>query len=83
MKYNLVFSFAIILGIAMPAGQVQAAGWICSATGLKAYRYSGGNKAYIHLKPYGSGHNYPVTRVSDTRVEGRTKDGTDFVCTKK
>ena len=57
------------------------AAWTCSAQNLVNSRYSGGSSAYIHLKGYGSGGRYRVTKQNDSRVTGTTKDGTPFTCT--
>ncbi|MCP4319417.1 MAG: hypothetical protein GY789_26375 [Hyphomicrobiales bacterium] len=62
---------------------VAAATWECTAKNLKNYRYTGGARAMIHLSPYNSGGNYRVTKVSDTKVTGKTKDGTSFTCVVK
>lgn len=56
------------------------AGWACTAPNLINSRYSGGSSAYIHLKGYGSGGRYRVTKETDSRVTGTTKDGTPFTC---
>lgn len=73
---------AICLALALFASPA-AAKWECTADKLKAYRYTGGGKAMIHLSPYGKGGWYRITRVDDKTVEGKTKDGTPFRCRDK
>jgi hypothetical protein len=60
----------------------EAAGWKCAAKRLKNSSYKGGKTAYIHLSPYNNGGSYKVTKVSSTKVTGKTKDGTPFTCKK-
>lgn len=59
-----------------------AAGWQCTASGLKNARYSGSGKAYIHLRGYGRGDKYSVKKEGKCRV-GYTGDGTKFTCCPK
>jgi hypothetical protein len=73
----------LAVGGSLVAPPAAAATWECSANKLKNYRYTGGRTAMIHLTPYQSGGSYPVTKVSDTKVTGKTKDGTAFTCVKK
>ncbi|WP_271088043.1 hypothetical protein [Hoeflea poritis] len=63
------------------ATPAEAASWKCTAKKLKNASYRGGRTAMIHLSPYKSGGRYPVTKVSDKKVVGKTKDGTPFTCT--
>lgn len=64
------------------AAASTTAAWTCTADNLVDSRYSGGSSAYIHLKGYGSGGRYRVTRQSDGTATGKTKDGTPFTCTR-
>lgn len=54
--------------------------WKCSAKNLANASYDGGSSAYIHLAPYGRGHDYPVTKRGRNKVIGTTSNGTPFVC---
>ena len=74
---------ATALATAMYSTPASAAKWECSAKNLKNFSYRGGKKAMIHLSPYSSGGRYTVTEVSETKVVGKTKDGTSFTCVKK
>jgi len=74
---------ATAFATAVSSTPASAAKWECSAKKLKNYSYRGGKKAMIHLSPYSSGGRYTVTKVSDTKVVGKTKDGTSFTCVKK
>ncbi len=65
----------------MTSTSSEAASWKCTAKKLKNASYRGGKTAMIHLSPYKSGGRYPVTKVSDKKVVGKTKDGTSFTCT--
>ena len=75
---QLVLTAVLIL---VPAAAEAA--WTCSASKLKAFRYNGGAKAYIHLAPYGKGGWYAVRKAGATKATGRTKNGTRFTCRKK
>ena len=66
------------------AGSVNAGnGWSCTANNIQTARYSGGSRAYIHLRPYKDGKRYKVTlNASKTRATGKTSNGTSFACSK-
>ena len=57
--------------------------WVCAAKGLKTARYSGGSRAYVHLKSFRKGSDYAVTKNSDGSVSGKTANNTPFVCRPK
>lgn len=85
MKYTFRIS-AIAIGMISGFGMTvpaAAENWVCSAKNLVNYQYTGGSRAMIHLSPYNSGGSYKVTKVSDAKVTGKTKDGTPFTCIKK
>jgi hypothetical protein len=79
----LIAGVSVALDALLMTTPAVAARWECSAKNLKSYRYTGGSSAMIHLSPYPNGGTYPVTRVSATKVTGKTKDGTAFTCTLK
>lgn len=61
----------------------SASKWTCTAQGLKEARYDGSGEAYIHLSAYTTGGKYKVTKNAEgTKATGKTKDGTEFTCTK-
>lgn len=63
--------------------KLTASKWTCTAQGLKEARYDGSNEAYIHLSAYTTGGKYKVTKNAEgTKATGKTKDGTEFTCTK-
>lgn len=76
MKKVLLLSIVVLLAALSAA---DAASWKCSAKNLADGTYSGGGTAYIHLSPYKSGHEYPVTKKGKTAT-GVTQDGTKFTC---
>lgn len=81
---RLPILLALLLVLTGPTlTSAQASQWTCAAAGLKSFRYDGGDKAMIHLAAYSYGGEYPVTKVSETEVQGKTQDGTSFTCTKK
>ncbi|QTL03595.1 hypothetical protein J5J86_23190 [Aquabacter sp. L1I39] len=57
----------------------KPASWTCSASGLQASEYKGGDAAYIHLVGYSSGNYYPVEKKGNV-VTGVTSNGTKFTC---
>jgi hypothetical protein len=63
-----------------PDGISTSAGWICSADGLKAAEYGGGNVASIQLQSDSQGRVYTVRRINETTAQGTTQNGTSFVC---
>lgn len=69
---------ALIMLIAF-TGTAHAASWTCTAKNMITGNYDGGSTAYIHLSPYGRGHDYPVAKRGKT-VTGHTSNGTPFVC---
>lgn len=71
----------LIASIATPALS-RSNSWTCTAAKLADGHYEGGATAYIHLSPYSSGHDYPVTRKGKV-VMGTTMDGTPFKCSQK
>lgn len=79
---NTVFVAVALAGLSGAAAAQSGKKWICTAEKLQNFSYKGGKTAMIHLKPYKSGGNYQVTPVSDTKVTGKTKDGTPFICEK-
>jgi len=81
MKLSIIFAAAVLALALAEVTPAMAAGWKCTASKLKSYRYTGGSKAYIHLSPYGRGGWYRVKKVSPKKVTGKTKDGTRFSCT--
>ncbi len=81
---NLALLAGLTAAFVFTASTAAMAGaWQCSAAKLKAYRYTGGDKAYIHLRPYGKGGWYAVGKTATGHVSGRTKDGTPFVCARR
>lgn len=78
-----MLALPLVIGASIAADPAAAASWECSAKNLVNYRYTGGNSAMIHLSPYPSGGTYRVTRVSDVKVTGKTKNGTVFTCVRK
>jgi len=85
MKLDVMI-FAAVLGgylaVMTPPAQAATSGWKCKASKLKSYKYTGGSKAYIHLRPYGRGGWYRVTRAGSKKAYGKTKNGTSFTCTR-
>ncbi|MDE1567716.1 hypothetical protein [Aquabacter sediminis] len=53
--------------------------WTCSASGLQASEYKGGDAAYIHLVGFSSGNYYPVEKKGNV-ASGVTSNGTKFTC---
>ena len=75
---------AAALGLAacasVPEGAPTLAGWNCSAQGIKAAEYGGGNVASIQLEGEKGGSVYTVSRVDEKTARGVTGNGTAFVC---
>lgn len=81
---RLIAAAALIVASMTIPNLVDAANargtWKCSAKGLADASYDGGSSAYIHLAPYGHGHDYAVTKRGANKVVGTTSNGTAFVC---
>ncbi len=76
----LVCSVMFVAGCATSG---DGAAWQCKANGLLNAHYTGGDQAMIHLKGYGSGGSYKVTKnAQGTEVTGITADATPFTCVK-
>lgn len=80
---KLVLAVAVVAGLAGAAAAQSGEKWVCTAEKLKSFSYKGGKNAMIHLSPYNKGGSYKVTKESDTKVTGKTKDGTPFTCEKQ
>lgn len=77
-----VFAVAWIALVAPAAAQAQSGkpqSWTCSASGLQASEYKGGDSAYIHLVGFNSGGYYPVVKKGNVAT-GVTANGTKFTC---
>jgi hypothetical protein len=79
---KLLTTFVVLATAALVLNPAQASSWKCSAKGIVSGSYSGGSKAYIHLRPYTSGGQYSVKKVNANKVTGKTKNGTPFTCSK-
>ena len=53
--------------------------WTCTASGLQASEYKGGNSAYIHIVGFDTGGYYPVQKKGNVAT-GLTANGTKFTC---
>ena len=83
MKLDHIFFAALVGALLAHITPAQSATkWKCTAAKLKSYKYTGGRSAYIHLRPYGRGGWYRVTRTNTGKAYGKTKNGTPFTCTK-
>ena len=79
---RIAFMIGILTALVAPPAMSQTSGWTCTAAKFADGHYEGGTTAYIHLSPYSSGHDYPVTRKGKMAT-GTTADGTPFKCTLK
>ena len=74
--------FAILATIALStAGFAEE--WTCKAGGMKYGFYDGGKAATILLEGFSSPGSYAVTQSGKDKVQGTTRNGTKFECTKK
>jgi hypothetical protein len=80
MKRAIIVTTAFVCLV--PIAGAQAGGWVCSAPGLADGSYDGGSTAYIHLRGFTSGDNYPVTKRGKVAT-GVTLNGTHFTCREK
>lgn len=80
IRMALVAVGIALLSHAAAAQSGKPKSWKCSAPGLQAGEYSGGNTAYIRLVGYSSGGHYSVTRKGDDVATGTTANGTKFTC---
>lgn len=63
-----------------PEGTPTLAGWSCSAPGIKAAEYGGGDVAAIQLEGDKQGSVYTVARIDANTARGVTRNGTPFTC---
>lgn len=83
MKIMILAALAFVTLVAdliVLCNSAHAGTWTCSAKNMITGAYDGGERAYIHLSPYGRGNNYPVTKRGKKTVIGRTSNGTPFTC---
>jgi hypothetical protein len=81
MRNALAIAVISIFGCAsVPDGITTRAGWVCSADGLTAAEYGGGDVASIQLQSDSQGWVYTVNRVNETTARGTTQNGTLFTC---
>lgn len=77
---SAIFSAVVCLCIpTFATAQTTSNAWKCSAPGLRAAKYEGGEKAYIHLEGFSHGGYYKVTRKGKVAT-GTTANGTTFTC---
>jgi hypothetical protein len=81
MKRAIIAAALCFAGGAMAAEEFKTlAGWNCSAAGIKAAEYGGGDVAAIQLESDKQGAVYTVARIDAKTARGVTRNGTPFTC---
>lgn len=78
---SMIFSALVCACVpTLACAQTAYTAWKCSAPGLRAAKYDGGEKAYVHLEGFSHGGTYKVIRKGKIAT-GTTANGTSFTCT--